>query len=178
MMQMNWNVMVSPTNRKHVSRSMMIKAKNIIIMKERMWIHFLSSEITLQPLEPDTDTSKLHVKCVIAVQEEPSLHVNFTREMSLMKCGCNVKRVMTRSNDTDVGGTFLSRSTEGCSAREFSRCVDLFKEFKNARPNVSYRLKVNEFASLTNSDETESMSRYTGRQAQQCVERPEALENS
>ena len=36
-------------------------------------------------------------------------------------------------------------------------------EFKTARPNVSYRLKVNEFASLTISDETEFVSRYKGR---------------
>ena len=34
MMQLNWNVMVSSRIRKHVSRSMMIRAKNII-MKER-----------------------------------------------------------------------------------------------------------------------------------------------
>ena len=38
MMQMNWNVVVSSKNRKHVSRSTMIKAKNII-MKERTWIN-------------------------------------------------------------------------------------------------------------------------------------------
>ena len=36
MIQMNRNVMVSSRNRKYVSRSMMIKAKNI--MKERIWI--------------------------------------------------------------------------------------------------------------------------------------------
>ena len=128
-----------------MSNSMMIKGKNTI-MKERIWINCADSEIVLQPLEPDTDTSKLHVKRFTA--EEPSLHVNSTREMSLMKCGSHVKRVMTRSDDTDVGGTSLSRSTERCSAREFSRCVDLFKRFKTARPNLSYMLKVNEFASL------------------------------
>ena len=45
--------------------------------------------------------------------------------------------------------------------------------------NLSYSLTVNEFAALTTrSDETESVSRYTGRQAQQCVEWPEALEKS
>ena len=33
-MQMNWKVMVSSGNRKHVSRSMMIESKDII-MKER-----------------------------------------------------------------------------------------------------------------------------------------------
>ena len=51
-----------------------------------------------------------------------------------------------------------------------SRCVNLFKEFKSGRSNASYKLKVNEF--------TDSMSRCTRRQAQQCVEWPEALENS
>ena len=38
MMQMNWNVMVSSRNRKHVSRSMMIRVKNIIT-KERTRIN-------------------------------------------------------------------------------------------------------------------------------------------
>ena len=38
-----------------LSRNMTIKAKNII-MKERIWINAVPSEITLQPLDPDTDT--------------------------------------------------------------------------------------------------------------------------
>ena len=38
MMQMDWKVMVSSGNRKHVSRSMTIEAKDII-MKERTWIN-------------------------------------------------------------------------------------------------------------------------------------------
>ena len=63
--------------------------------------------------------------------------------------GSHVKRVMTRFD---------------------SRCVNLFKEFKIGRSNASYRLKVNEFS--------DSVSRCTGRQAQQCVEWPEALESS
>ena len=37
-MNMNWNVMVSSRNRKHMSQSTMIKAKNTI-MKERTWIN-------------------------------------------------------------------------------------------------------------------------------------------
>ena len=49
MMQMNWNVMVSLRNRKHVSRSMMIKAKNMIMM-ERIWINRVISKIMKQPL--------------------------------------------------------------------------------------------------------------------------------
>ena len=31
-----------------------------------------------------------------------------------------------------------------------SRCVNLFMEFKTARPNLSYTLKVNEFTDLDN----------------------------
>ena len=31
-----------------------------------------------------------------------------------------------------------------------SRCVNLFEEFRAARPNVSYRLKVNEFTDFDN----------------------------
>ena len=38
-----------------LSRRRMIKAKNII-MKERIWINAVPNEITLQPLDPDTDT--------------------------------------------------------------------------------------------------------------------------
>ena len=37
-----------------LSRRMMIKAKNI--MKELIWINAVPSEITLPPLDPDTDT--------------------------------------------------------------------------------------------------------------------------
>ena len=33
-----------------------------------------------------------------------------------------------------------------------SRCVNLFKEFKIARPNVSYRLKVNDFTDFDNQE--------------------------
>ena len=55
-----------------LSRSRMIKAKNII-MTERIWINAVPSEITLQPLDPDTD-AQLH-KRVITVREEPNLHV-------------------------------------------------------------------------------------------------------
>ena len=59
-----------------MSNSMMIKGKNII-MKERIWINPVTSEVTLQPLEPDTDTSKLHDERIIAVREEPNLHIVF-----------------------------------------------------------------------------------------------------
>ena len=59
-----------------MSNSMMIKGKNII-MKERTWINPVTSEITLHLLEPDTDTSKLHDERVIAVREEPNLHIVF-----------------------------------------------------------------------------------------------------
>ena len=60
-----------------LSRSMMIKAKNIT-MKERIWINRVISKIETQPLESDTD-ARLHEERIIAVQEEPSLHVNSER---------------------------------------------------------------------------------------------------
>ena len=70
-----------------MSNSMMIKGKNTI-MKERIWINCAVSEIVLQPLEPDTDTSKLHDERIIAVREEPSLHIElYQREMSRIGCG-------------------------------------------------------------------------------------------
>ena len=59
-----------------MSNRMMIKTKNIT-MKERIWINPVTSEITSQPLEPDTDTSKLHDERTIAVREEPNLHIVF-----------------------------------------------------------------------------------------------------
>ena len=38
-----------------LSRRRMIKPENII-MKERIWFNAVSNEITLQPVDPDTDT--------------------------------------------------------------------------------------------------------------------------
>ena len=147
-----------------MSNSMMIKGRNTI-MKERIWINCAVSEIVLQPLEPDTDTSKLHVKRIIAVQEEPSLHVNSTREMSLMKCSSHVMCVMTRSDDTDVGGTSLSRSTERCGARElvFPLCWPI-QEVQDCTSESLLHVKGEWVCFL---DETEFVSRYKGRQAQQ-----------
>ena len=52
---MNVSDMQVPDEEGLLSRSMMINAKNII-MKERIWINAVPSEITLQPLDPDTDT--------------------------------------------------------------------------------------------------------------------------
>ena len=54
-METNWNVMVSSRNRKHVSRSMMITAKNII-MKERTWINRVAQRdggLRPEPREPE-----------------------------------------------------------------------------------------------------------------------------
>ena len=51
-----------------VSRSMMIKAKNII-MKERIWINRVISKIMKKPLESDTD-AQFHDERIIAVREE------------------------------------------------------------------------------------------------------------
>ena len=56
--------------------------------------------------------------------------------------------------------------------------MNLFKKFKTARmhvQNLTYSLKVNEFTALTTN---ELVSRYKRQQAQQCMECPEALENS
>ena len=127
MMKMNRNVMVSLRNRKRVSRSMMIKAKNII-MKERIWIpvkltlgglilaycagRLDTSQMTGESLLVTTRKRKpgSHMKRVIAVQEEPSLHVNSTRE-----------RCPGLKADT----------------METSRGVNLFKKFKTACPRMS-----------------------------------------
>ena len=56
-MKMNWNVMVSSRNRKRVSRSMMTKAKNII-MEERIWI---TVKLTLGGLIPGYCAGPGHV---------------------------------------------------------------------------------------------------------------------
>ena len=52
-----------------LSRSMMIKAKNII-MKERIWINRVISKIESQSLESDTD-ARLHKERIIAVKRNP-----------------------------------------------------------------------------------------------------------
>ena len=57
--------------------NMMITAKNII-MKERIQINSVASEIVFKPLHPDTG-ALLHEEFVIAS--------NSTSKMSLMECG-------------------------------------------------------------------------------------------
>ena len=100
MMKMNWNVMVSSRNRKHMSQSMMIKAKNTI-MKERTWINRVAqrdvtnvkrsgecSNMESRNLVPCVDLFKefktargnVQEEHVISAREEPSLHVNSARE--------------------------------------------------------------------------------------------------
>ena len=113
MMQMNWNVMVSSGNRKHVSRSMMIEAKNII-MKERTWINRVAQR--------ERQRGVTNVK-------RSGEWLNMESKESVW-CGSHVKRAMSRFD---------------------SRCVNLLKEFKTARPNVQeVRLKVNEFTDFDN----------------------------
>ena len=56
-----------------LSRSMMIKAKNII-MQERIWISRVIEKTMKQPLDTDTD-AQFHDERVITVREEPCLHV-------------------------------------------------------------------------------------------------------
>ena len=58
-----------------LSRSMMIKAKNAL-MKERIWIDRVASEIVFQALHPDTG-APLHNECVITVRRAPNLHLIF-----------------------------------------------------------------------------------------------------
>ena len=53
--------------------------------------------------------------------------------------------------------------------------MNLFKKFKTARMHLTYSLKVNEFTALTTN---ELVSPYKRQQAQQCMECPEALDNS
>jgi len=67
--------------------------------------------------------------------------------------GSHVKRVMTRSDDTDVGGTFVVSFNREVQSTTDSCCVNLFKEFETARANaqnLSNSLKVNEFADFDN----------------------------
>ena len=85
---MNWNVMVSSRNRKHVSRSMMIKSNNKNV-KERIWIYPVTSEITLQPLEPDTDTPSCKV----------SVSLQFEKVTQLNQLLAKVER---KSTDTEI----------------------------------------------------------------------------
>ena len=65
MMKMNWNVMVSSRNRKHVSRSMMIKAKNII-MKERICI---TGKLTLGGLIPAYCAGRLEESLLVSTKQ-------------------------------------------------------------------------------------------------------------
>ena len=114
-----------------LSRSMMIKANNTI-MKERIWINRVASKIVFQPGIQTMALRYTMSVCAITVREEPNLHVNPTRRCHRQK----------RS------GEWLN--TESRNLVFDSRCVNLFKEFKTARPSVSYTLKVNEFADLDN----------------------------
>ena len=58
-----------------------------------------------------------------------------------------MKRVMTQM--LAVRSVSFNREVQ-CTKN--SRCVNVFKEFKTARPNVSYRLKVNEFTDFDNQE--------------------------
>ena len=52
---MNVSDMQVPDEEVFLSCNKMIKAKNIT-MKKRIWINVVTREITLQPLDPNTDT--------------------------------------------------------------------------------------------------------------------------
>ena len=54
---------------------MTIKANNKI-MKERIWMNRVASEIVFRPLHPDTGAPS-HDERVVAVREEPNLHLEF-----------------------------------------------------------------------------------------------------
>ena len=63
-----------------LSRSMTIKAIDTI-MTERIWINCAASEIVFQPVYPDT-SDPLHDESVIAVREEPNLHLLLPRDVT------------------------------------------------------------------------------------------------
>ena len=68
-----------------LSCSMMIKAKNII-MKERIWINRVISEIMFSALHPDSGTPS-HDECVNAVRRNVICILNLNRDMSRTECG-------------------------------------------------------------------------------------------
>ena len=86
MMQMNWDVVVSSRNRKHVSLSE--RSKEDEKHKEHI-DHDSTHDKTVASLLAQLDgvDSKLHHERIIAVQEEPNLHIVSTREMPRMECG-------------------------------------------------------------------------------------------
>ena len=58
-----------------LSSSMMTKAKNTLV-KERLWINRVASEIVFQSLHPNTG-APLHEERVTGVREEANLHLEF-----------------------------------------------------------------------------------------------------
>ena len=95
MMQVNWNVMVSSRNRKHVSNSLMIKAKNII-MKERIWINHVAQRDSLSK-SVQWDTSRLEVESPtwsvwLQFGRNPICTLCSASEMSQMECVCECPR--------------------------------------------------------------------------------------
>ena len=111
-----------------LSRSMMIKGKNTI-MKERIWINRVASKTVFQP---GIQT--------MALRYTMSVWNQFAREPY-------------QRDVTDMKGIGEWLSMESRNLVFDSRYLNLFKEFKIARPNaqnVSYRLEVNEFTDFDN----------------------------
>ena len=146
--------MVSSRNRKHVSNSMMIKAKNII-MKERIWINRVINETTFE------------TNCEATWHFPPVRQYRNVDDCRVHTCGPHGTCVDGVTSDSCCCDPGFQETEVDRVKFDFIHTTSVQK--------VSYRLKVNEFASLTTS---ESMSQYTGRQVQQCVEWPEGLEKS
>ena len=130
------------------------QSKNII-MKERIWINRVINETTFG------------THCEATWHFPPVRQYRNVDDCRVHTCGPHGTCVDGVTSDSCC-------CDPGFQETEVDRVKFDFIHTTNAQ-KVSYRLKVNEFASLTTR---ESMSQYTGRQVQQCVEWPEALEKS
>ena len=84
----------------------MIKAKNTI-MKERIRINRVASEIVFQP-SIQTMALRCYDECVVTVREEPSLHLEFhQRDVTNVKRSGDGARKNTHIEIRDVVGTFF-----------------------------------------------------------------------
>ena len=129
----------------------MIDQSKNIILKERTWINRVINETT----------SETH--CEATGHFPPVRQCRNVGDCRVHTCGPHGRCV-------DGVNSHSCYCDSGFQETEVDRVKLDFTHTTNAQ-NVSYRLKVNSFASLTTrSDETESVSQYKGRQAQQCVE--------
>ena len=126
----------------YLSNSTMTKAKNII-MQERIWINRVINETTFE------------------THFEATGHLPPVRQYRNVD-DCRVHRCGPHGTCVDGVNSHSCCCDPGFQETEVDRVKLDFIHTTNAQ-NVSYRLKVNEFASLTTrSDETEFASRYNG----------------